>query len=185
MIDLKKIQSIVFILLLLYSCSNDNEKMNRDEYKENVFNELKTVTIDSVMNIDVDWRSHNLLMLRYNNHNDSFTDSFGVPFLLKRTEDDLIRFKTINNNWEVMDSFNNHFQIDRIKLSNERMSYCFNLMEKSDLLSISNINESTILFSFKDHISFYYIYEVDSVFFKKYKFDETLKQLDNNWWVAP
>lgn len=178
-----RISTYLVLIFLQLSCINENEKMNRDDYKQSAFNELQTINIDSVVNIDVSWRAHNLLMLRYNNHNDSFTDSIGVPFLLKRTEDNLIRFKT-KNDWMVIDSFNNYFQIDRIRLSSEKMSYCFNLMEKSDILSISNINESSILFSFKDHISFYYIYEVDSVFFKKYKFDETLKQLDNNWWVA-
>lgn len=191
MIDLKKIQNIVFILLLFYSCSNDNnENLDGNKYEEKILIELKTINIDSVKNIYASWRSHNLLIFRYDNYSEDY-DSLKVPFLLKRTEDDLIRFKTISNNWEVIDSFNNYLNYhnylnnDKIRLSSEKMSYCFNLMERLDILSISNINESIILFEFKDDFRFYYIYEVDSVFFDKYKFDNKLKQLDNNWWAAP
>ncbi len=165
--------------LTIFGCTSGvNQNKDKCSHVDAIFDEIKDVKIEKLKNIGVEWREPEVLLFRYHFPDDSI--GLGVPLLLTRTDDKIIRYKT-RDNWIAIDSIADYLQLDTIGLSGERMVYCFELMEKTNIKTINNINNPHVLYLEKDTLTFYYIF--DKAYFINNNFGDKLKCLEGNWWL--
>ena len=170
---------IVMTLLALCSSILSCKQPNKEQHISLLFNDLKSVQIDSLRNVDVFWRNSQLLVLR--KPNDLNYDSLGYQLLLMRISDDTIGFK-YDQRLIPLDSIYNFLIIDTLGLTVKRIRYIFEFMEAKNILSIYNRNDLNAIFFKIDTISFYYVidnkYFDDNPWIKPY-----LRNLEDKWWV--
>ena len=170
---------VVMILLALCSSILSCKQPNKEQYISLLFNDLKSVQIDSLRNVGAFWRNSQLLVLR--KYNDLSYDISGYQLLLMRISDDSIGFK-YDKRLIPLDSIYNFLSIDTLGLTEERIRYIFEFMEAKNILSIHNRNDlNAILFTI-DTIGFYY------VIYNKYFNDRPwikshIRSLEDKWWA--
>lgn len=165
--------------IVTLGCTNGlNQIRDSNAHVDVVFDKIKDIEIEKLKNIGAEWREPEVLLFRYHFPEDSI--GIGIPFLLKRTDDKMIRYKS-QNNWIAIDSIADYLQLDTIGLSVERMVYCFKLMENTNIKRINNINNPRVLYLEKDTLTFYYVF--DKKYITNNKFADKLKCLEGNWWI--
>lgn len=160
--------------------SNVNKEDKKIIERGNLIKMVNDIEPDSLRGVTLKWRSKDLLVFRYNNRIDSLESDFQTPLFLSRTSDRRLSFKS-GNNWIVIDSVTNHFGLDTMDLSSDRILYCYNLMEDKRIQSV---------FSYKGRGTFNIeldetdvFYTTDSLFFKEQLIYVDVDRLVDNWWV--
>jgi hypothetical protein len=171
-----KIYICILLIFSFLSCSHNapSRKSFSSKDIEAIYSKLQTLEVDSFRNIEAEWRNVDALYLRY--HWSQDTLDFGFPILLKKTSENCLSVR-YNDTWISLDST---FSMPE-GLHYERIIFCFNVMEKLDILKINNGVDSNVMFVTIDTLRFYYIF--DNKYFNDHSSLSRLRKIDNNWWI--
>ena len=165
--------------ILIYSCNSIKDGgLNNDKYIDSAFDDIKNIDIELVSGVSAEWRGYEVLLFRYCLQGDS--TELGIPFLIKKTKDNILICK-LQDNWIPVDSISNYIKEDTSNLYSEKMNYCYTIMERLEIKKISNFNNSYFLIIEKETLEFYYA--LDDAYTKEKTFIEETIKLEGNWWV--
>lgn len=170
-----KVFRYLFLILIVYGCSNHTSDNTRSL---TLLDKLRTIKVDSLRNIEASWRDRELLIIRY--YPEKSKLEYGFPFLLKRATEKGIEFN-YQNKWIPVDSIYNHIDIDTIGTSIGQLNYCFESMEKLDIMEINNRIDSNVVYVTIDTLEFYYIFDIK--YLNSNKFLRNIKKFEGNWYV--